>query len=275
MRVDRTGSCGVAKGSQFVIAKPRPEASSRLFCFPHAGGGPVVFHDWSQRFSAEIECVALQYAGRGQRLREQPVTSVEELVEELAESFAVLPDKPFAFYGHSFGGIVAFELARELRRRRLREPHSLFFGATRAPHLELPFPPIHGLVDREFIESMQTRYGGIPAAIYRDPELLAMFLPAMRADFTAYETYRFAPGEPLDLPITAFAGAEDKAIRAESVAQWALHTTADFNIEVLPGGHFFPATSGSELSRALQTCIEARMNDRTSAATNEGHRECR
>jgi medium-chain acyl-[acyl-carrier-protein] hydrolase len=254
--------------SQFVIARAKPQAASRLFCFPHAGGGPVAFFDWSECLGAETECVSLQYAGRGPRLREEPRTSVEDLVEEIGSNFAAFADKPFAFYGHSFGGIVAFELARQMRRSGLPEPNHLFVGAARPPHLELPYPPIHGLADREFVENVQTRYGGIPAAIYRDPEVLEMFLPAMRADFTAYETYRFKPDDPLDIPITAFAGADDTAVQLESVREWTLHTVAGFDINVLPGGHFFPATSGSDLIRILQHRIEAHLKDEELSINN-------
>ncbi len=251
----------MAQDSQFVIARARPEAVSRLFCFPHAGGGPVAFFDWSERFGAETECVALQYAGRGQRLRERPLTSVEALVKEIAGNVAGLLDKPFSFYGHSFGGVVAFELAREMRRLGLPEPDHLFVGASRPPHLEREYPPIHHLADGEFVENVQTRYGGIPAAIYRDPEVLEMFLPAMRADFTAYETYRFSPGAPLDLPIAAFAGADDRAVKPETLGEWTVHTTSDFDLTVLPGGHFFPTTSAKQLTRAMETRIAAHLNE--------------
>ncbi len=247
-----------------MIARATPNAASRLFCFPHAGGGPVAFFDWSQRFGAQVECVSLQYAGRGPRLREQPLTSVEDLVGEIGCDLAELTDKPFAFYGHSFGGIVAFELTRQLRQSGLPGPGHLFVGATRPPHLELPYPPIHGLSDREFVNNVQSRYGGIPAAIYNDPEIMEMFLPAMRADFIAYETYRFKPGSPLDIPITAFAGAGDTAVQLESVHEWALHTVAGFDINVLPGGHFFPTTSGRELIDALQIRIAAHLKDENS-----------
>lgn len=254
----------MAQDSQFVIAKPRPEARSRLFCFPHAGGGPVAFFDWAQRFGPETECVSLQYAGRGQRLQEEPLTSVEELVSQIADVFLQWSDKPFAFYGHSFGGIIAFELARELRRSGVPGPHHLFIGASRPPHHPPLSPLIHGLNDREFVENVQARYGGIPASIYRDPEVLEMFLPAMRADFTAYETYRLQQDDPLEAPITVFAGAEDKAVSPEALAEWALYTTSDFDITVLPGGHFFPAASGRDLIRAVQIHIAAHLKERKS-----------
>lgn len=217
----------------------------------------MAFFDWSERLGTGIECVCLQYAGRGQRLREEPRTSVEELVGEIQQDFAGLTDKPFAFYGHSFGGIVAFELARQMRRSGHLKPHHLFVGAARPPHRELSHPPIHQLADREFAENVQSRYGGIPSAIYEDLETLAMFLPAMRADFTGYETYRFKPEAPLDVPITAFAGAGDTVVTFEAQREWALHTNSGFDINVLPGGHFFPATSGKELIHALQIRIAA------------------
>ena len=252
------------QGSQFVTARPKPEAASRLFCFPHAGGGPVAYFDWSEYLGQDIECVCLQYAGRGQRLREEPRTCVEDLVREIGPSFAEMADKPFALYGHSFGGIVAFELARQIRRSGLPGPHHLFVGAARPPHLELPYPEIHQVADRQFIESVQSRYGGIPEAIYRDPEILEMFLPAMRADFTAYETYRFEPDDPLDVPITAFAGADDKAVTRECLEEWALHTVAGFDINVLPGGHFLPPASAREQIRAIQISIAAHLSDRNS-----------
>lgn len=254
--------------SQFLIGRQQPGAAWRLFCFPHAGGGPVVFFDWSKLLGAGIECVSLQYAGRGHRLNEQPLLSVEELVQEIARDFPEFTDKPFAFYGHSFGGTVAFELARQLRRMGLPGPNRLFVAASRPPHLPLPYAPIHQLRDREFVENLQARYGGIPALIYRDPELLEMFLPAMRADFTAYETYSFEAEDPLDIPITAFGGADDMAVKLESLEQWGVHTTGSFELEVLPGGHFFPAACARELMHAIEIRMTAHVSNQRSTFVN-------
>ena len=250
--------------TQFIIARPKPDAASRLICFPHAGGGPVAFFDWAQNLGPDIECVALQYAGRAQRLRDAPCLSTEELVRDLQPGFASLMDKPFSFYGHSFGGIVAFEVARELRHSGWQGPEHLFVGAARPPHLELPFPPIHQLADKEFVEKLQARYGGIPAVIFQNAEAMEMFLPALRADFTAYETYYYLPGNPLDVPITAFAGIEDRAVVSASVQEWAMHTTAGFDIHDLPGGHFFCPTSLKDIVRSIATRICTERNKQTS-----------
>ena len=238
--------------SQFLVVKPRPEAAFKLFCFPHAGGGPIAFFNWSEQLGGDIECVCVQYPGRGQRLREEPLTCIHDVVDDVMDAFVDSCQKPFAFYGHSFGGVVAFELARRMRRDRMPEPSHLFVGATRPPHLEFLFPPIHHLPEQEFVENIQRRYSGIPAAISQDPEIMKMFMPALRADFTAYETYRFRSEDPLNIPITAFAGAEDRAVKPECLHNWELHTSAGFEMEILPGGHFFSSTSGRELIGALK-----------------------
>lgn len=242
--------------SQFAISRPRPNADFRLFCFPHAGGSPIAFFGWPEGLGSSIECVSLLYAGRGHRLREKPCERVSDLIEEIAGGIAPYSDKPFAFYGHSFGGIVAFELARKLRDAGRPEPLHLFVGAARPPHLGLPFSPIHHLPNSSFVAEVQARYGGIPAVILKDPEVLEMFLPAMRADFTAYETYRFQAAQPLPTPITAFGGSDDSAVKGHTLQEWSMHTQAGFDARILSGGHFFPAVSGAELLDEIRARIE-------------------
>jgi medium-chain acyl-[acyl-carrier-protein] hydrolase len=238
--------------SQFVIFRPRPAAAFRLICFPHAGGAPIAFFPWADLCGENIECISLQYRGRAQRLKEAPLTSIEEFVEEIGSDLSMLSDKPFAFYGHSFGGIVAFELARQLQRSGAPGPHHLYVGATRPPHVQSPFPPIHRLPDDEFVANVQSRYGGIPPIILDDADVMKMFLPAMRGDFIAYESYRYQPGAPLEVPITVFGGAQDKAVKAECLREWELHTEAGFDINILPGDHFFLLNSAEQLIRTVE-----------------------
>jgi medium-chain acyl-[acyl-carrier-protein] hydrolase len=251
--------------SQFVIFKPRPAATFRLFCFPHAGGAPIAFFPWADLCGEDIECVGVQYRGRGQRLKEAPFTSVEEFVDEIGLDLSALCDKPFAFYGHSFGGLVAFTLARQLQRSGRPGPSHLFVGATRPPHLESPFPDIHGLADGEFIANIQSRYGGIPSIILEDAEVMKMFLPAMRGDFTAYESYRYQPAMALDIPITAFGGAQDKAVKADCLREWESHTAADFDLKILRGDHFFLQISAQELVRAVETRLVSCGTERSAS----------
>lgn len=231
------------RGDSLLTMQPKPEASVRLFCFPHAGGGSVSFFPWNVLLGPEIECVGVQYPGRGQRWSEPACLSLAELVEEIFSRWGELPEKAFAFYGHSFGGLVAFELARRLRRAGMAGAQWLFVGASRAPQLDLLHPPIHELPDDAFLDAMQTRYGGIPAAIRAEREMMELLLVPMRADLTAYERYRMEEDAPLAMPVTAFAGAEDFSVPASCMEGWSLQTEAAFELVVLPGGHFFPQSN--------------------------------
>jgi medium-chain acyl-[acyl-carrier-protein] hydrolase len=261
--------------SEFFVSQPRPGAVVRLLCFPHAGGGPTVFFPWAAALGSEVECVCVQYPGRGQRFREEPLISIHEMVDGIVRRISDLSSKPFAFYGHSLGGWVAFELARRLRQKGMPIPQHLFVGASRPPHLGLAFSAIHMLPETEFIEALQTRYGGIPAAIYQDRELLSLFMTAIRADFTAYERHRMKHEAPLPMPITTFAGAEDTAVTAASMEEWAVHTNAEFELKMLPGGHFFPPSSIAMLIETIRDRIIPRMAEPVVRSEAEGTSACR
>jgi medium-chain acyl-[acyl-carrier-protein] hydrolase len=239
-------------GSLFVTVQPKGEASVRLFCFPHAGGGPVSFYPWNGLLGPEIECVGVQYPGRGQRWHESSFLSLAELVDEIVSGWGELPEKTFAFYGHSFGGLVAFEVARRLRTAGMRGPEWLFIGSSRAPQLDLLHPPLHELPDEAFVDAVQTRYGGIPAAIRAEREVMDLFLVPMRADLTAYERYRMEEDAPLAVPITAFSGAEDFSVPSACMEGWAQQTEAAFELKILPGGHFFAQDSQAVITDGIR-----------------------
>jgi medium-chain acyl-[acyl-carrier-protein] hydrolase len=238
--------------SVFSVAQPKPDAALRLLCFPHAGGGPTSFFPWIALLAPEIECVSVQYPGRGQRFRDEPLTRISDLVDEIAGRMAETADKPFALYGHSLGGLVAFELARSLRRLGSPAPVHLFVGASRPPHMAPLLPTIHTLPEDEFVETVQARYGGIPAAIYQDREVLNLFMAPMRADFTAYELYRLLPEAPIGVPITAFAATGDHVATPSGMHEWARHTGAAFDLKTLPGGHFFPPSSIASVVQTIR-----------------------
>ena len=261
--------------SDFFVPQPRPGASVRLLCFPHAGGAPTAFFPWITLLGPDIECVCVQFPGRGQRFREEPLTSIPEIVDGIVHRFNDLSSKPFAFYGHSLGGWVAFEVARRLRRMGMPAPQHLFVGASRPPHLGLAFSPIHMLPEAEFIEPLQARYGGIPTVIYQDREILNLFMTAMRADFTAYELHRMEHEAPLPMPITAFAGATDGAVTVASMREWAIHTDAEFELNVVPGGHFFPPSTIETLIEMIRDRVIPQPAEPMVGTAAEGTSACK
>lgn len=222
-----------------VEPDPQPGAALRLICLPYAGGGAVVYRPWRRLLPPSVALSIVQLPGRETRLREAPFTRMAALVAALAEAAAPLAAGPYALFGHSMGALVAFELARALRRAGAPAPRCLFVSGRRAPQLPDPEPPLHPLADGPFVGAMVRRYNAIPRVILEDVELLRLFLPTLRADFELIETYAYADEAPLACPIVALGGQDDVRARGADLEAWRAHTTASFRARQLPGGHFY------------------------------------
>ncbi len=229
---------------------PNPQARLRLFCFPYAGGGAPIFHTWSDGLPAEVEVCPVQFPGRGTRLREPPFTQLSPLVRALAQALSPLLDTPFAFFGHSLGALVSFELARQLRQQHSLEPVCLFISAHPAPQIPSSRPPMHTLPEREFLEKLR-RLGGTPTEVLEHEELMQLVLPVLRADFAVYETYAYSAEFPLSCPISAFGGLHDRSVNRSDLEAWRAQTHAPFSLRMLPGDHFFLNTAKPLLLRLL------------------------
>jgi surfactin synthase thioesterase subunit len=221
-------------------APPRTaRVASRLFCLPYAGGGASIFRSWAKDLPAEIHVVPVEYPGHGCRIREPLLRRMPEMVRSLADDIEPLARDDYSLFGHSMGALIAFELARELRRRGLRNLRHLFVCARTAPHTPRTRPDTYDLPDDEFIAELQ-RLDGTPPEVLADRELLDFVLPSVRADFELVETYRHEPAEPLHCGITAAGGAHDVDVGEADLRSWSEHTRAGCRVEVLDGGHFFP-----------------------------------
>ncbi|MGD8212189.1 MAG: thioesterase II family protein [Desulfobacterales bacterium] len=215
-----------------------PQTRFRLFCFPYAGGGASFFRTWRERLGPDIEVCAVQLPGREERLTETPFVKLSSLIDVLTEVLYPYLDLPFAFFGHSLGSLISFELTRRLRRQKAPGPMQLFVSGHRAPQIPDPDPPIHHLPDAEFIEELG-RFNGTPKAVLENPELMEVFMPLLRSDIGLDETYVYDHEAPLDCPISAFGGLEDKEVSREELAGWHDQTRSRFNIQMFPGDHFF------------------------------------
>jgi len=238
-------------GKWYVCPQPNPTAPARLICFPHAGGGTPTFTAWPGRLPA-VEVWIASLPGRGTRLHEAPLTEMLPLVQALAREFMPLADRPFFFFGHSLGGRLAFELARSLRRQGKPLPQRLFVSASPAPHLPRTRPPIHTLPKAAFLEEMRRR-GGTPDEVLAHPDLVELLLPALRADFTLYETSVYTSEPLLECPITAFGGVSDPLVDRTLLAAWEAQTAVAFRLQMFLGNHFFLNTAVVELMHALRT----------------------
>lgn len=239
-----------SRAAWVTFPRPNPTASLRLFCFSYAGGGTAFFSAWVPLLPAALELCPIRLPGRESRLSEKPYTRVSAMVPPLVENLRPYLDRPFAFFGHSLGGFVSFETARALRQAGLPQPQRLFISGVRAPHLPDPEVSMYTLSDQEFINRMR-QLNGTPEEVLQHTELLALMMPVLRADFEASDTYTYVPEPPLTCSITAFGGnADPRASRAQLEA-WREHTTNDFNVEMIPGDHFFLHSARDTLLQAL------------------------
>jgi surfactin synthase thioesterase subunit len=222
----------------------------RLICFPHAGASAPIFRNWSEVLGEAIDLCGVQLPGRGMRLREPPVRSMGELARALATAVSQQGDAPFAFFGHSMGGLLAFEVTRELRRRRAPAPRLLFVSSIPAPQVPTDQPPIHELPKEDLLKRL-SGLDGTPKELIEHPELMDSWLPTFRADLEAVETYTYQDEPPLAVPIRAFGGRDDIFVSRSELARWREQTTSGFTLRVLPGGHFFVETARIPLLRAV------------------------
>lgn len=252
-------SMPMSESPWIAYAKPNGEASLRLFCFPHAGGGAGAYRTWVAALAPEIEVLPVQLPGRETRFLERPYETIEALLDGLMVALRPLLNKPFAFLGHSLGALVAFELARRLRSEGL-VPEQLFVSGYGAPHLPVKLPPMHHLDDSQFAAALQ-ELDTVPTAVLENEELLGLLLPMLRADFAVYERYKFQAGPPLDCPIVMLGGESDPLVSPEMLAAWTEHSVALGQMHLFPGDHFYLQGQETAVLRVIaQTCLAQQLS---------------
>lgn len=221
----------------FIKLNPLERPRLRLFCFPYAGAGIAAFRPLVVALGDGVELIAVQPPGRGTRLREQPFKRMTPLVAQLSFLIQPLLDRPFLFFGHSLGALVAFELTRELRRMAVL-PRALIVSATISPQLPNTNLPLHGMDDTAFLAEL-ARLKGMPPEILTNRELLEIVLPAVRADFEILETYHYTSEPPLGIPLATLGATNDPRANLQQLEAWREQTTEAFDLKIFPGGHFY------------------------------------
>lgn len=240
--------------------KPNPRVRLRLFCFPYAGGGAFIYRNWAKDLPESVELCPLQPPGRETRLKEESFTDLSLLVQSVASALRPYLNLPFAFFGHSLGALVSYQVAHYLRSQDGIESAHLFVSGRYAPHLKSKSSGISKLPEPQFIE-MVKKMGGTHRAVFENRELLRLILPALRADFHLCDTYQFKSElTPLRCPITALGGLQDEGVTSRDLEAWRNHTTGRFTIHSFPGNHFFINTSKSALLQVLKQELQALLN---------------
>lgn len=212
--------------------------SPRAFvvCLPFGGGSASSYRPWSASFPADVQLCAIDLPGRAARFSEPLLTRAEQIIEALLR----LPDLPgpFLLFGHSLGAILAYEWTSALQQAGRPLPVHLVVSGRSAPHTERARTPIHGLDDAAFLAEVR-RYQGLPDEVLAHQELIELYLPILRADFTVTETYQHIARPALKVPMHVLGGEHDPMVSPEQLARWTELTSAASQITTFEGGHFY------------------------------------
>jgi medium-chain acyl-[acyl-carrier-protein] hydrolase len=208
-----------------------------LFCLPFAGGGASMFREWPAGLPAGIEVCPVLLPGREGRFGEPAIGDLDALVDPLLEGLLPHLEGPFALFGHSMGGLIAFEVADRLRRRGVT-PAWFFASGVRAPHLPRRPDPRYTLPDDQFLAAVR-QLNGTPPELLDNPEIMSLMLPTLRTDFQLAETYRYRARPPLECPVATFGGRDDPEVPREDLEAWRQQAAGHFEMHLLPGDHFF------------------------------------
>jgi medium-chain acyl-[acyl-carrier-protein] hydrolase len=241
----------------FPFRQKNPAARVRLFCLPPAGGGATLFREWPQLLPTSFEVCAVQLPGRERRTAESPYANMGPLADAVASVVGPLLELPFAFFGHSMGGLVSFEVARRLTSVG-KEPAHLFISAVHAPHWPDP-DPVHQLSNDAMIAKLRREEAsGFPDEVLANAEFMEFLIPLLRADASVTETYEMdasARTKAFACPLSVFIGTEDKKIPLDAVREWQRYTRASYREIIVPGGHDFIKTEAARITQAIAAAI--------------------
>lgn len=219
-----------------------------LFCFPFAGGGASAYNNWVKRMQDALTVCPIQLPGREERIMEKPYNDMNVMLDDLEKALLNVINGPYALWGHSMGGKIAYELEKRLERHRYTAK-CFFVSGSRAPHIPEP-DPIYHLSDTGFKKKLG-RFEGTPKELLDNQELLDFFLPMLRADFTMDETYCINTTVLLQSPIIAFGGEADREADAEEMKAWNAYTSDYFDYQMFHGGHFYIREYEEEVIHAV------------------------
>lgn len=236
----------------------------RLFCFHYAGATASIFRSWRGALPPEVELLAVQLPGREYRLAEPLLTEMGQIVAPLAEILPPLLDRPFVFFGHSMGALLAFDLMRILRARGFRQPELMIASGRNAPQFKWRDAGIQVLPDDQFVAAVRD-YNGTPEALLAEESLRELWLPRLRADLTISGMYQYVDQHPLECPILVMFGADDGLVTDAGLQGWLSQTTGTVRFFCYPGNHFFLHTA----ERLVLAKLRAELEDQMARSTHQ------
>jgi len=229
---------------------------TKLFCIPYAGGSAMIYKKWEGLLGDTIELIPIELAGRGKRSNDPLYQDVPEAVQDIFSvvSPKILDGKPYAFFGHSMGAMLAYEVIQKIRANYLPEPQHAFFSGRGAPHVKSNREKLyHEMEDDEFKREIMN-LGGTPKEFFDYPELVDYLLPILKNDFKISEiAEKRQEIKPLNSEITVLVGKEEDELEAASVHGWMQHSKKMCTVHYFNGGHFFINDEAETITKIIKS----------------------
>jgi len=256
-----------ASSSHWSSIVPLQPAGSQppLFCVHGVGGNVVGFRQLAQLLSPDFPLYGMQAQGLdGTRLC---YARIEEMAAHyIDEMRAVQPQGPYFLAGYSFGGLVAYEMAQQLRASG-NEVGLLALLDTSPRNLK----PVAGSVLRLVVAPPSRRQlTRMPRALKKSLErrIRTWLLPeelkrVLRSNHTAGN--RYTP-QPYFGKITLFRASEESFRSAEALqSAWSGLALGGLDVHTVAGDHgdILVAPQVVNLAEQLKHCIEKAQRDCT------------
>ena len=256
------------KSKWLVTPRPNPNALIKLFCFPYAGGNAATYLPWAKRLQQSVELTAIQPPGRSNRMFEQPLSNMPELIEELIKVIPERIDRPYVFFGHSLGSRVAFELMTQFAKRGITLPIHFIASGSKAPHIPAREQSIYHLSDKEFIRELR-ELQGTPEVILDNEELMELCLPLLRADFEIAETHIYKEKISFNFTASVFGGTDDVDISESDLLAWGSFFSQPLITQCFHGNHFFIESNIEPVLNSINHILINLIETRQAKATRE------
>lgn len=243
------------KNSWIKYECTRENPKYRIFCLPYAGGNALYYSKWAEYFNKEIEIYPIQLPGRENRIGECAISDAKVLCKEIITAIKPYLDIPFAFVGHSMGGILCYELTRQLIKDNIAVPEAIFISGTVPPHILKQSEKIYDMPEKEFLKRL-VGYDNINPKMFEFKEFYEYFLPTLRADFKLVETYEIEKKESLPCSITVFGGDNDPFVPLKYLKEWNDYSEKNLKIEVFKGNHFYITNHIKNICTIIRETLE-------------------
>ncbi|TCO70415.1 thioesterase II family protein [Marinisporobacter balticus] len=227
----------------------------KLFCLPYAGGSATIYWQWKKYMHSSIQICPVEMAARGSRFSEpfykDMAAAVEDLLSQIVDS---LDGSQYAFFGHSMGSLIVYELVHALKAFGYEEPQHIFFSGRYPPHI-IDNEKLHLLHDDEFMKEI-FKYGGFTQQDVQEKELLDFLLPILKEDYKLLSTYNYKPKDSkFGCDITILNGLQDDAAMKFNPEEWKDYTNKKCLFYTFEGGHFFIKETAKEVVEIINHTI--------------------